>query len=288
MAIGTLTLGATEVLDFHRGIICDSFLVRYPRKILPWGLLKGALTAIMKLGGGVFLLVLMYFRACKFSLSCRKYKRKHQCLILVWCHFAEWLALLNDHYMMLPFQSNLCRTRTPYLVVHILDDKENRTVERCWFTVQSLQAGPVLQCTVRKPPRVSLHSRGQAPGKLGNEQWKKETYSTGCVTAGAPDYSLSAGASEPKNGCQRSSWCQQLNSCATCMCPCTLSSTVCVYITSKLAPLSKHTRSCQSSWSQLKTLELQNTKISFPREPVLQQTGLGTRTFHHTKYFPNY
>jgi len=133
--------------------------------------------------------------------------------------------------MTLPFQSNPRRTRTPHLVVHILDDKENRTVKRCRFTVQSLQASAMLQCTVREPPRISLHSCGQAPGKLGNGQGEMVTYSTGWLTGGATDYSLSAGASEPKNGCQRSRRCQQLNISATCMWPCILSPTACTHIT---------------------------------------------------------
>lgn len=71
---------------------------------------------------------------------------------------------------MLPFQSNPHRTSTPYLVVHILDNKENRTVKRCWFTVQSLQASPMLQCAVCEPPWISLHPCRQVPGKLGNRQ----------------------------------------------------------------------------------------------------------------------
>lgn len=67
-----------------------------------------------------------------------------------------------------------CRTSAPYLVVHILDDKENGTVERSRFAVQSLQAGPVLQRAVCQAPRVALHPRGQAPGKLGREQGMRE------------------------------------------------------------------------------------------------------------------
>jgi len=58
----------------------------------------------------------------------------------------------------------------PYLVVHILDDKENWTVQRCRFAVQSLQASPVLQSAVRESPWVALHSCRQAPGKLDSKQ----------------------------------------------------------------------------------------------------------------------
>lgn len=170
-------------------------------------------------------------------------------------------------FIMLPFQSNRRRTSTPYLVVHILDDKENWTVERCRFTVQSLQASPMLQCTVCKPPRISLHSCGQAPGKLGNEQGQMVTYSTAWVTGGAPRYSLSAGASEPKNGCQGISWCQQLNISATYTWPCALSPTVCIHITCERFqnwhPLSEHWKSCQSSTSQLKLQSRKTQKYAF-------------------------
>lgn len=70
---------------------------------------------------------------------------------------------------MLPFLLNPCQRGAPYLVVHVLDDKENWAVERSRFAVQSLQAGPVLQRAVGQVPRVALHPRGQAPGKLGRE-----------------------------------------------------------------------------------------------------------------------
>lgn len=75
---------------------------------------------------------------------------------------------------MLPFQLQPRRTSAPYLVVHILDDKENGTVERSRLAVQSLQAGAVLQRAVCQAPRIALHPRGQAPGKLGREQGMRE------------------------------------------------------------------------------------------------------------------
>lgn len=65
-------------------------------------------------------------------------------------------------------------TSAPDLVVHILDDEENGTVERSRFAVQSLEAGAVLQRAVCQAPRVALHPRGQAPGQLGREQGMRE------------------------------------------------------------------------------------------------------------------
>lgn len=67
-----------------------------------------------------------------------------------------------------------CRTSAPYLVVHILNDKENWIVEGSRFAVQSLQAGPMLQSAVCQAPRVALHPRGQAPGQLNREQGMRE------------------------------------------------------------------------------------------------------------------
>lgn len=75
---------------------------------------------------------------------------------------------------MLPFLLHPCGTRAPYLVVHILDDKENWAVKRSRSAVQGLQAGPMLQRAVCQAPRVALHPRGQAPGKLGREQGMRE------------------------------------------------------------------------------------------------------------------
>lgn len=132
-------------------------------------------------------------------------------------------------FIMLPFQPKSLRTSTPYLVVHILDDKENWTIKRWWFTVQSLQASPMFQCTVHKPPRISLHSCGQAPGKLdqwmgGNSYIFKRLGHRRCSKL----IPFCRG-SEPKYSCQGNSWCQQLHI-TTCMQPCTLSPAACIHI----------------------------------------------------------
>ena len=53
-----------------------------------------------------------------------------------------------------------------YLVVHIFDDEQNRTLHVCQAPVQSLQTGPVLPRAVGQSPGVDLHTGRQAACKL--------------------------------------------------------------------------------------------------------------------------
>lgn len=108
-------------------------------------------------------------------------------------------------------------------------------------------------------------------GQAGQWTGQKFTYPTGWVTGETADYSLSAGAFEPKNGWEWSSWCQQLRASATYMWPRTMSWTACSHIPWKRFHdwhlLSEHWGSCQPLTSQLKLQSCKTQKTNFPGPP---------------------
>lgn len=54
MATGMPTLGATEVLDLHRGVICDSSLTEIPKEDTSTATIKRSTHCSYEAGGGYF------------------------------------------------------------------------------------------------------------------------------------------------------------------------------------------------------------------------------------------